>query len=207
MNTPLYQSLDYVLTSSFCRPNFVIALIRPSRFLPPNYASFMVPLWLNKLDLKDYLYHLYGLQCLSVRSYVIQQKIAEKRPYSRRWYRPRSRKKMTVELVNDGTPGQGNFVWPKLPIDKTAWGKKTLEERIQQVKEGWKDREARTKKWAKEIGKVRKEAAALMRARRNGETIEEEEDEEDETTDDEVERQKEEQKAADKNRLSGSILQ
>lgn len=63
------------------RPNVVLTLIR-SPHLPANFASFLTPLWFNKLDLKDYLYHLYGIQALSVRSYVIQQKVKYHKPGS-----------------------------------------------------------------------------------------------------------------------------
>ncbi|KAL9102953.1 MAG: hypothetical protein Q9163_001940 [Psora crenata] len=60
-------------------PNFVLTLIR-SPHLSANFASFLTPLWFNKLDLKDYLYHVYGVQVLSVRSYVIQSKVRQDKP-------------------------------------------------------------------------------------------------------------------------------
>lgn len=82
--------------------------------LPPNFVQFIVPLNINKLDLKDYLYHAYGVQCLSVRSYVEQQKIAQsKRHLGERhleWYRPRATKRMTVELDEP-------FIYPEAPTD------------------------------------------------------------------------------------------
>lgn len=56
------------------RPNFVLTLLRTPHS-PPHFASFLTPLYLNKLDLKDYLWHAYGLQVLGVRSYVIQAKV------------------------------------------------------------------------------------------------------------------------------------
>lgn len=40
----------------------------------------MVPLWFSKLDLKDYLYNLYGVKALRIRSYVIQSKVREGKP-------------------------------------------------------------------------------------------------------------------------------
>lgn len=82
--------------------------------LPPNFVQFIVPLNINKLDLKDYLYHVYGVECLSVRSYIEQQKIAQtKRHLGERhveWYRPRAIKRMTVELVEP-------FVYPEEPTE------------------------------------------------------------------------------------------
>lgn len=100
--------------SSRCRPNFTLTLLR-TPFLPPDYASFIVPLNLNKLDLKDYLYHAYDVRVLSVRSYVQQQPVRQDRPGAidpkpRRWFRPRAIKKMTVHL-------EKGFVWPEEPKD------------------------------------------------------------------------------------------
>ena len=96
-----------------CRPDFTITFIR-TPFLPPRYASFWVPLNFNKLDIKDYLKRLYGVDVLKVRSYVEQQKVTREQPRGRDGYgplrRPMSRKKMTVELKDP-------FVWPEEPAD------------------------------------------------------------------------------------------
>ncbi|KAI9842500.1 MAG: hypothetical protein M1837_007094 [Sclerophora amabilis] len=105
-------------------PNITLTLLR-TPFLPPTYASFIVPLTFNKLDIKDYLYHAYSVRVLSVRSYVQQQQVRqdkarEKVPKPRRWFRPRSIKKMTVEM-------ESPFVWPPEPEDYSPWDKKTFE--------------------------------------------------------------------------------
>ena len=101
-------------------PSFTVTLIRTPN-LPPTMASFIVPLNFNKLDLKDYLYHVYNVPVISIRSYIQQQRVRQdkpeaKLPKQRRWYRPRSVKKMTVEMgaVSDGLEGTGGgpFVWP-----------------------------------------------------------------------------------------------
>jgi large subunit ribosomal protein L23 len=81
--------------------------------LPPTFASFIVPLNLNKLDLRDYLWNAYGIPVVGVRSYIQQQKIRQDKPgveriAPRRWFRPRSIKKMTVEMARP-------FVWPPEP--------------------------------------------------------------------------------------------
>lgn len=91
------------------RPNFTLTLIRTPK-LPPTFATFIVPLNLNKLDIRDYLYHAYGLEVTGVRSYIQLQKLRQdkpgaKRPASRKWFRPRSVKRMTVEMVKP-------FAWP-----------------------------------------------------------------------------------------------
>lgn len=72
-------SFPHTLTKSSARaknnrPNFVLTLLRTPHS-PPHFASFLTPLYLNKLDLKDYLWHAYGLQVLGVRSYVIQARV------------------------------------------------------------------------------------------------------------------------------------
>lgn len=104
--------LQRPLANSCLRPNFTLTLLRTPK-LPPRFASFIVPLNLNKLDLRDYLYNCYGVRVLGVRSYIQQQKVrqdrpGEKRPAQRRWFRPRAIKKMMVELEKP-------FVWPDEP--------------------------------------------------------------------------------------------
>ncbi|KAL9130926.1 MAG: hypothetical protein Q9175_006898, partial [Cornicularia normoerica] len=95
-------------------PNFIITFLRtPTQ--PPHFASFLTPLWFNKLDLKDYLYNVYGVQVLRVRSFVIQGKVTKDR-YTARVSRASAKKKMTVELVQ-GVEGQGPFIWPEEPKD------------------------------------------------------------------------------------------
>ena len=96
------------------RPNFTLTLLR-TPFLPPDHATFIVPLNLNKLDIKDYLYHAYDVRVISVRSYVQQQRVQQDKeraydPKRNRWFRPRSIKKMTVQMDK-------GFVWPEEPTD------------------------------------------------------------------------------------------
>ncbi|KAF8421253.1 ribosomal protein L23-domain-containing protein [Tirmania nivea] len=97
-------------------PNFRIGLLRTSH-LPPNLAQFIVPLNFTKLDLKDYLLNAYGVKVLSVRSYVVQQKVKRIKNLEeprREWYRPRAIKKMTIELEKP-------FVYPAEPTDLSSW--------------------------------------------------------------------------------------
>lgn len=94
------------------RPNFVLTLIRTPK-LPPTFAAFVVPLNLNKFDIRDYLYHVYDIRVKSVRSYIQQQKVQQDKPGAlvprpRKWYRPRARKLMTIEMERP-------FVWPAVP--------------------------------------------------------------------------------------------
>ncbi|KAA6407659.1 MAG: hypothetical protein FRX48_08497 [Lasallia pustulata] len=111
-------------------PAFTLTLLRTPN-LPATMASFLVPLNLNKLDLKDYLYHAYALRVLSVRSYIQQQRVQADRPSKtlaapRRWFRPRAVKKMTVEM-------ERAFVWPAAPAaaDMDAWDKVVYDKAVE----------------------------------------------------------------------------
>ncbi|KAA8908339.1 ribosomal protein L23-domain-containing protein [Sphaerosporella brunnea] len=96
-------------------PKFTISLLRTPH-LPPNFAQFAVPLNINKLDLRDYLKHAYDVEVLSVRSFITQMKVQRTKPGTTgtNYYRPRSVKKMTVELVKP-------FVYPEEPKDLKPW--------------------------------------------------------------------------------------
>lgn len=116
---PASSSPSAVPFSLICRrrPRFRITLIR-SPFLPPRYATFLVPLEFNKLDLKDYLKRLYNVDTLKIRSYVEQQRITResKSPLGIAGpiRRPKSKKRMIVELVEP-------FVWPPAPEDSSPY--------------------------------------------------------------------------------------
>ncbi|OCK86407.1 hypothetical protein K432DRAFT_376726 [Lepidopterella palustris CBS 459.81] len=106
-------------------PRAVIALTH-TPWLPPTQAKFVVPLSFNKLDLRDYLYHVYGVKTMNIRTYIQQQKVQEGKkgellPGARQWHRPRAIKKMTVEME---TP----FVWPAQPENWDAWSKDIFSE-------------------------------------------------------------------------------
>ncbi|KAM0563337.1 hypothetical protein ACHAPJ_001055 [Fusarium lateritium] len=94
-------------------PNHVITFLRKEH-LPPNEATFQVPLRFTKFDLRDYLWNLYNVEVTTVRSYVKQQPLTQRNSYSRSWYRPKPSKIMTVELAKP-------FQWPELPEDKAPW--------------------------------------------------------------------------------------
>jgi large subunit ribosomal protein L23 len=65
--------------------------------------------------MRDYLYNVYGITVRGVRSYIQQQKLMQDKPGAtnprpRRWHRPRSVKRMMVEM-------DSGFVWPEEPKD------------------------------------------------------------------------------------------
>ncbi|KAL1303737.1 hypothetical protein AAFC00_007082 [Neodothiora populina] len=106
-------------------PNFTVTLLRTAR-LPPTFARFEVPLSMNKLDLRDYLYHAYNVRTLGIRSYVEQQPVRQGKPGAikptiKRWFRPRAIKRMTVEMDKP-------FVWPAVPEgeDLAPWNPETF---------------------------------------------------------------------------------
>lgn len=91
------------------RPNFTITMLHTT--LPPEYATFEVPLNMNKLDLRDYLYHAYNVRVHRITSRTIPNAVTKEGPPDRdrpipRLYRPLPTKKMTVHLE---TP----FKWPE----------------------------------------------------------------------------------------------
>ncbi|EKD17452.1 mitochondrial 54S ribosomal protein uL23m [Drepanopeziza brunnea f. sp. 'multigermtubi'] len=111
-------------TKEIYLPNFTLTLLRTPE-LPPTTASFEVPLNLNKLDIRDYLWNVYGVQVLGVRSYIQQQKVRQDKPGAqrvaqRKWYRPRAIKRMLVEMEKP-------FVWPAEPENFDPWDKKTFD--------------------------------------------------------------------------------
>ncbi|KAL2044396.1 hypothetical protein N7G274_003101 [Stereocaulon virgatum] len=98
-------------------PNFVLTFLRtPTQ--PPHFASFLVPLNLNKLDLKSYLYNGYGVRALHVRSFIMHGRVVRDPRTNQARRKPR-KKKMMVELE----PGS-EFVWPEVPKDLEPWDKK-----------------------------------------------------------------------------------
>ncbi|KAK5165595.1 mitochondrial 54S ribosomal protein YmL41 [Saxophila tyrrhenica] len=112
-------------------PDISITLLRTANS-PAHTAKFQVPPWFSKLDLRDYLFHVYDVRILSVRSYVKQSRVQEgdpkiPRPQPSRWHRPRPTKFMTVELERP-------FVWPEEPEDYAEWNKGEMEESEEEQK-------------------------------------------------------------------------
>lgn len=75
-----------------------------------------MPLQFNKLDFRDYLYHVYDVEVHAVRSFINEQAPQRRNNGEGRWYRPRAQKMMMVELARP-------FVWPDVPSDLGAWDK------------------------------------------------------------------------------------
>lgn len=111
-------------------PNFVVTLRRNPR-LEPYFAVFDVPLNFSKLDLMDYLWHLYGVKSLSIRSQVLPGKLRRKWKVKDQpvrvgpWVRTTQRKKMIVQLAKP-------FRYPKM-LDKGELREYKPHERIKLI--------------------------------------------------------------------------
>lgn len=120
-------------------------------------ASFMVPLHINKLDLRDYLFHAYNVRVLNVRSFIKQAKVTQgnpniidARPAPNQWFRSKATKKMTVEMDRP-------FVWPAEYDEEElqTWHKDTFSraekaqdefgKRYGQLNDTWKNKTDREK--------------------------------------------------------------
>lgn len=88
-------------------PQARIILLRPNAKHTPYQAKFIVPKSFNKLDLRDYLFHVYGLRCLNVTTQLLNGKYTRISPYSGRFRGPQI-KKMTVDMEEP-------FIWPREP--------------------------------------------------------------------------------------------
>ncbi|KAF2267034.1 hypothetical protein CC78DRAFT_577566 [Lojkania enalia] len=106
-------------------PKFTIALIR-TPLLSPYHARFQVPLSFSKFDLRDYLYHLYGIKAFNIRTFVKQMPVRDSQVAPRQFFREESKKYMTVEMNQP-------FVWPTDPKSWEPWGKEEKEKREEEA--------------------------------------------------------------------------
>lgn len=91
-----------------------MTFLRPKPGQSPTTATFEVPLTFNKLDFRDYLYHLYNVETTSVRSFINQRMPTQRSVTGApggQWYRPRAQKLMIVDLVKP-------FTWPERPREE-----------------------------------------------------------------------------------------
>lgn len=87
-------------------PKAKVVLLPPLAKHTPYQARFLVPRNFNKLDLRDYLWHVYGLRALNVTVQLMPAKwLRGQNEYAR--HRARQLKKMTIDMEEP-------FVWPDL---------------------------------------------------------------------------------------------
>lgn len=98
-------------------PKARVVLLPPLAKHTPYQARFLVPRSFNKLDLRDYLWHVYGLRALNI---TVQLMPAVWRRTMMDYGRHRSRqmKKMTIDMEEP-------FVWPDLPESAKDPGQKS----------------------------------------------------------------------------------
>ncbi|EGW34674.1 uncharacterized protein SPAPADRAFT_145010 [Spathaspora passalidarum NRRL Y-27907] len=88
-------------------PKQRICLLRPNAKQTPYQAKFLVPKNMNRLDLRDYLWHVYGLRALNVTVQLLHSRW-QRGQHDLGRYRGPQLKKMTIDMAEP-------FVWPEVP--------------------------------------------------------------------------------------------
>lgn len=101
-------------------PKARVILLRPNAKHTPYQAKFIVPKSFNKLDLRDYLFHVYGLRAMNVTTQLLHAKYTRANQVMPR-YREGQIKKMTIDMAEP-------FVWPEEPRDKEPWAASLVKE-------------------------------------------------------------------------------
>lgn len=103
-------------------PKARLILLRPNAKHTPYQAKFIVPKSFNKLDLRDYLFNLYGLRALNITTQLLHGRYVRLSAFSGRFRGPQI-KKMTIEMEQP-------FVWPEEPAagEVARWNKKFQDE-------------------------------------------------------------------------------
>ncbi|CCD22579.1 mitochondrial 54S ribosomal protein uL23m NDAI_0A04220 [Naumovozyma dairenensis CBS 421] len=86
-------------------PKARVILLRPNAKHTPYQAKFIVPKSFNKLDLRDYLYHIYGLRAMNITTQLLPGTYSTVGRMGSRFRGPQI-KKMTIDMEEP-------FVWPK----------------------------------------------------------------------------------------------
>lgn len=109
-------------------PKARIILLRPNAKHTPYQAKFIVPKSFNKLDLRDYLFHLYGLRALNITTQLLHGRYVRLSAFSGRFRGPQI-KKMTIEMEQP-------FIWPEEPEkDEVARWNEKFHEQLNKYKE------------------------------------------------------------------------
>lgn len=87
-------------------PKAKVTLLRPNAKHTPYQAKFLVPRNFNKLDLRDYLWHVYGLRATNITVQLLHAKF-ERGMNDLARYRGPQYKKMTIDMEEP-------FIWPEI---------------------------------------------------------------------------------------------
>lgn len=90
-------------------PKARVILLRPNAKHTPYQAKFIVPKSFNKMDLRDYLYHIYGLRALNVTTQLLPGRFVRAGTTPR--HRVSQLKKMTIDMEQP-------FIWPSANVSK-----------------------------------------------------------------------------------------
>ncbi|KAF2131620.1 mitochondrial ribosomal protein subunit L23 [Dothidotthia symphoricarpi CBS 119687] len=156
---PITKKLIAFGSNKIYLPKFTVALLRTPT-LSPYHARFQVPLDFSKYDLRDYLYHAYNVKCFNVRSYVKQMPVRDTREQPRHWFRPESKKYMTVEM-------ELPFVWPETP-NLEPWGKNAKQ---QEVKDSISANNPDSKEEVRKSARVLKEQVGTLLGKREAKNL------------------------------------
>ncbi|KAJ2805531.1 mitochondrial 54S ribosomal protein YmL41 [Coemansia guatemalensis] len=133
-------------------PNIVFKIIPDAR-LSKNQAAFRVPLNINKLDIKDYLTHIYNVTVTDVRTTVFPGKLVLNR---RTGVKERqSRTKKAIVTIKE------EFEYPEQPdVDNNFGGlqRKHAELRTRNRMKGWTNTTPEMKKLQDTLEKMRERA-------------------------------------------------
>lgn len=88
-------------------PKATVALLQPKAKYTPYQASFAVPRNFNKMDLRDYLWHVYGLRALNV-TVQLTPPVYQRGMDDHARFRGPQFKYMTIEMEEP-------FIWPSIP--------------------------------------------------------------------------------------------
>lgn len=88
-------------------PKARVILLRNNAKHTPYQAKFIVPKSFNKLDLRDYLYNIYGLRAMNITTQLLHSRTIRPAGNVGRFRGPQI-KKMTIEMLEP-------FVWPEEP--------------------------------------------------------------------------------------------
>lgn len=102
-------------------PTARIRLLRPNAKHTPYQAKFVVPRNFNKFDLRDYLWHVYGLRALNITVQLLHAKF-ERGINDLSRYRGPQYKKMTIDMEEP-------FIWPELPVEASKFAKSLEDQR------------------------------------------------------------------------------
>lgn len=104
-------------------PKARVCLLRPNAKHTPYQAKFLVPRNFNKMDLRDYLWHVYGLRALNVTVQLLHAKFTRGMDDHAR-YRAPQYKKMTIDMEEP-------FIWPELPESVVESARKFREDQTE----------------------------------------------------------------------------